>query len=143
MNVLCLNLNSIPELCLKSSCVLLNVRGLRLALNSNFAHFHARNRCFLPKMWRSIQDGVIIKSGVLQAQIRYFQVSTKTSFVQWSQKGIPFQLVHTRPLDKTHTELNYVDHTHYSAAQLPQNRLASPIDFFQSWNFSSQIQNEQ
>ena len=40
--------------------------------------------------------------------------------VQYSQEeGIPFQLVHTRPLDKTHTELNYVDHTHYSAAQLP------------------------
>ena len=44
----------------------------------------------------------------------------KQPLEQYSQEeGIPFQLVHTRPLDKTHTELNYVDHTHYSAAQLP------------------------
>ena len=46
--------------------------GLRPALHSNSTHFHAKNRCFLAKMWRFIQDGVVIKSGVLKAQIRYF-----------------------------------------------------------------------
>lgn len=34
-------------------------------LYSNFANFHAKNRRFLAKMWRSIQAGVVIKSGVL------------------------------------------------------------------------------
>ena len=42
-----------------------------MALYSNFARFYPKNMHFWAKKWRSIQDGVLIKSGALLARIRY------------------------------------------------------------------------
>ena len=42
-----------------------------MAFNSNFVHFYPKNLPFLAKKWRSIQDGVLIKSGGVLARIRY------------------------------------------------------------------------
>ena len=46
-----------------------------VALYSNFAHFDPKNVHFQAKKWRSVQDGVLIKSGVLLARIRYFEAT--------------------------------------------------------------------
>ena len=50
---------------------LLNLRGLRMALYQNHAHFYTKNWHLLAKMWHSIHDSIVIKSGVLQEIIRY------------------------------------------------------------------------
>ena len=42
-----------------------------MALYSNFAHFYPKNVHFSAKKWLSVRDGVLIKSGVLLAWIRY------------------------------------------------------------------------
>ena len=49
----------------KNTSIVLNFRSFKLALYSKVTHFNAKNRRFLAKMGRSIQGGIVFKSGVL------------------------------------------------------------------------------